>query len=191
MANTAFCTVNNRPLTDCAGWVVAASALVSCVLAQHPEKPAFADFRVGSVYRGAVRQPAFGNLQQYSGTDLRCFSGDPAEFSRMTVNFAGHYVLAKCTCGSGCHYLFLWDARDGKVFRTFPVGAINVGPYSSPTGGPPVQYKGEEYRADSSLLIIDGCFEGTCDCGKRYYNWSGSTFRLVSKESRVPAACLP
>jgi hypothetical protein len=101
-------------------------------------------------------------------------------------------VLAKCSCGSGCHYLFLWDAEDGKVFRMFPFGAIDVGPYSSPGGGPPLRYKGEEYRPDSSLLVVDGCFDGTCNCGRRYYSWSASTFRLVSKESRVPAgSCLP
>jgi hypothetical protein len=183
--------LTDKALIHCVCWIIAGSVLVSSVLAQHAKKPVFGDFRVSSIYRGAVRQPSFGNLDQYSGTDLRCFSPDPSEFSRLTVNFAGHYVLAKCTCGSGCHYLFFWDAEDGKVFRMFPFGAINVGPYRSPTGELTLHYQGEEYRADSRLLVVDGCFEGTCDCGKHYYSWSASTFQLVWKESRVPASCVP
>jgi hypothetical protein len=40
------------------------------------------------------------------------------------------------------------------------------------------------------LLIIDGCFEGTCDCGKHYYSWTAGAFRLLDREPRVSAGCL-
>ena len=58
----------------------------------------------------------------------------------MHVNFAGHFVLATRSCGSGCHYLFIWDAVTGKVYRDFAFGAINVGPYGSASRGQQVEY---------------------------------------------------
>ena len=102
----------------------------------------------------------------------------------MRVNFAGHFVLATWSCGSGCHSLFIWDAMNGTVYRDFAFGAINVGPYDSAT------YAGERFRADSNLLILDGCFEGTCDCAKRYYVWNGTQFKLIFRhQDRLPRPC--
>src|SRR5207249_1037383 len=126
-----------------------------------------------------------------SGSDVRCFGGDPAEYAREQANFAGHFVLGTCTCGSGCHYLFKWDALSGKVYRQFPFGPINVGPFGLGANLPPIEYKGEQYRLDSTLLIIEGCIEDTCDCATRYYTWNGNRFRLILKKpSRKPPNCL-
>ncbi len=145
----------------------------------------FADYHVTKIYAGAVKQPDFGRLEQYSGTDVRCFGGDPAVYSAMRVNFAGHFVLATCSCGSGCHYLFVWDAVNGKVYRDFAFGAVDVGPYGSH-----VAYAGERFRADSNLLVLDGCFEGTCDCAKRYYVWNATQFKLIFRhQDRLPPGC--
>lgn len=150
--------------------------------------PRFQDFSVASVYSGPVRPPDFGNPDQYVGTDIRCFGGDPQEYAGNRVNFAGHFVIGTCTCGSGCHYLFLWDAQTGKFYRKFPFGPINVGPYSG--SGAPIEYKGEEYRADSGLLVVNGCFEEKCSCATRYYRWLGTEFRLVAtRPVRKPAGC--
>jgi hypothetical protein len=114
--------------------------------------PSFQDYRVAGVYRGRSKAPEFGNPDQPSGSDLRCFGGDPAEYARQQANFAGHFVIGACTCGSGCHYLFMWDALTGKVYRQFPFGPINIGPYVLGANLPPVEYKGEQYRLDSTLL---------------------------------------
>jgi hypothetical protein len=56
-----------------------AAILVTAVFGQSSKVPRFQDYRTTSVYRGAVKPPAFGNPDQYSGMDLRCFGGDPAE----------------------------------------------------------------------------------------------------------------
>jgi hypothetical protein len=153
------------------------------------KQPLFEDYRVAGVYNGIVRPPNFGPLDQYSGTDLRCFGEDPAFYANMQVNFAGHFVVRACSCGSGCHYIFLWDAESGKVYRDLPFHSINVGPYDVGSAAP-VEYGGEKHRADSSLLILDGCFEDTCDCAKRYYVWSGGHFRLIHRQqTRVPSGC--
>jgi hypothetical protein len=174
----------NRASSGMARWAVAFAVLSNLVWGQESRAPTFADYHVTSVYAGAVKQPDFGRPEQYSGTDVRCF-GDPAAYSAMRVNFAGHFVLATCSCGSGCHYLFIWDAMNGKVYRDFAFGAIDVGHNS-------VAYAGERFRADSNLLVLDGCFEDTCDCAKRYYVWNGTKFKLIFRhQDRLPPGCKP
>ena len=172
---------------------VVAVALFSLGTAHSARIPRFEDSRVSAIYRGQVKPPEFGDPAQYSGSsDLRCFGGDPKEYTSEHPNFAGHFVIGACTCGSGCHYLFMWDARTGKFYRQFPVGPINVGPYESAATAPPgIVYEGEQYRIDSTLLIIEGCVEDTCDCATRSYNWVGSRFLLILKlPVRMPARCL-
>jgi len=167
----------------------AAVCLLSGQDGQSAGTPRFEDYPVSSFYRGVVKLPDFGSPGQYEGTELRCFGGDPREYAQKQVNFAGHFVIDACTCGSGCHYLFMWDAISGKVFRRLPPGVIDVGPFDS-GGGQSVEYKGEEHRADSSLLIVDGCVGDTCDCGTRYYKWNGDAFDLIlSQESRLLLRC--
>jgi hypothetical protein len=106
------------------------------------------------------------------------------------VNFAGHFVIGTCSCGSGCHYLFLWDALTGKFHERVPPGVINIGPYVAGAGKAPIEYKGEQYRPDSALLIVEGCIGDTCDCAIRYYRWNGRRFILIQRaRSKVPARC--
>ena len=62
-----------------------------------------------------------------SGADQRCFGGDPERYAAERVNFAGHFVMGSCGCGSGCHYLFMWDAITGEFHPQFPFGPINIG----------------------------------------------------------------
>lgn len=92
--------------------------------------PRFEDYKVSNLYNGIVRPPGFGDPGQYSGADLRCFGGDPSEYARASVNFAGHFVIESCTCGSGCHSLFMWDALNDR-FYGIPAGAIDVGPFDA------------------------------------------------------------
>ena len=155
-----------------------------------PRLPRFEGYRVAELYRGSVLPPRFGDLSQYSGADLRCFSGDPEDYAKELVNFAGHFVIESCTCGSGCHYLFMWDAATGRFYRI--TGApINTGPFDVGTSNP-VSYKGEEFHVDSSLLVIDGCVGETCNCGTRYYRWNGRAFDLLARRaSRLPSRCRP
>jgi hypothetical protein len=154
--------------------------------------PRFDSYPVSNVYRGAVKPPDLGNRDRFQGTDLRCFGGDPADYAKEQVNFAGHFVLNTCTCGSGCHYLFMWDAISGKFYQRLPPGVIDVGPYARRGVQPPgIVYKGEQYQPNSSLLIVQGCVEDTCDCATRYYSWAGSEFKLILRQPvRMPEACL-
>jgi hypothetical protein len=165
--------------------------LLTLASGQQKKSPSFQDYRVATVHRGPSKPPTFGNVEQFSGTDLRCFGGDPAAYAREQANFAGHYVIASCTCGSGCHYLFMWDALTGKFYDRLPFGRIEVGPFGLNADLPPVEYKGEQYRSDSRLLIIESCVEDTCDCAKRYLVWNDQQFQLVLKQPvRLPPNCL-
>ena len=80
---------------------------LSLASGQSVKLPRFQDYRVSSVYLGPVKPPRVGNLDQYSGTDLRCFGGDLQRYAEEQVNFAGHFVVGTCTCGSGCHNLYM------------------------------------------------------------------------------------
>jgi hypothetical protein len=174
------------------GWYprLALATAVTCAPAQSNRPPRFAGYPVSEIYSGAVKPPQFGDLNRYSGTDLRCYGEDPTYYATKRVNFAGRFVIGVCPCGSGCHYLYMWDASSGKVHLAFPSMPIDVGPFGDGVVSPHIMYKGEEYRLDSSLLILEGCVEETCDCGRRYYNWNGSQFRLVLKApTPMPPSC--
>ena len=119
--------------------------------------------------------------------NLRCFGPDRPRGTDKP-NFAGHFVVGTCSCGSGCRYLFMWDTRTGRLYRDLPLGAFNVGPYQGDNRSSPVEYSGESFRPDSRLLIIDACREDTC--GKHYYVWTGNKFRLLTKTaSGMPPNC--
>lgn len=148
---------------------------------------------MSGVYKGEVKPPDFGDPSQYDGAEVRCLGTNPAEHASERPNFAGHYVIEACTCGSGCHFLFMWDAATGRLFyRDLPFQSLNIGPFTSAgSRSPQITYSGEEYRLDSDLLIIEACFGETCDCAKRFYLWTGSRFKLVQKQAvQLPTHCL-
>jgi hypothetical protein len=164
--------------------------LLSAAIALSAKPPQFIDYPVLKVYRSEAALPKFGNPSQYDGTDLRCFGADRQSYAGKRANFAGHFVIDACTCGTGCHYLFMWDALNGNFFGRIPISVINVGPYGLGSEDGPIEYRGEQYRVDSALLIVEGCVEDTCDCSKRYYQWNGRRFRLLLKvPSKIPPEC--
>ena len=145
---------------------------------QTATQPSFEDYPVSKIYRGRVKRPAFGHIEG------RCFT-DPDLYASEQVNFAGHFIIDSCTCGSGCHSLFMWDVMTGKFYSLLPPGIIQVGPFGAEGPATSLTYKGEQFRKDSSLLIVDGCVEDTCDCATRYYVWKGTRFKMISRQ-RVP-----
>jgi len=162
--------------------------------------PSFSKYPARSVYKGKVSPPRFrkglnpGDAPFPDG-DPHCGWDNDGFFGRyygaMKPNFAGNYIIKGCTCGSGCHYLLMWDARSGEVVRNLPVGTIDVGPYVQET--PVINYTGERHRVDSNLLVLEGCFDQEThperrDCARYFYVWTKQgKFELLSKEStRVP-----
>ena len=179
-----------QTLQSLATLALATTGVVAVANAQSVVSPRFEDYSVRTIYRGPAKPPVIPDRTQLQGTDLRCFGADPSFYSKTQVNFAGHFVVDTCSCGSGCHYLFMWDAVTGKLYRQLPPGAIEVGPFESRDASPQLVYKGEEYRPNSTLLIVEGCIEDSCDCATRYYRWTGSRFHLVLQQPvRMPGRC--
>jgi hypothetical protein len=89
------------------------SAALVCGIALYAQAPPsrlprFEDYRVSAVYAGKITPPRVGDLAQYTGTDLRCFGADRAQYGMEQPNFGGHFVIDACSCGTGRHYLFMW-----------------------------------------------------------------------------------
>lgn len=179
-----------KPLPQLALFCALTASLIPAAKRRTPQ---FDDYRVSRLYTGETKPPNFGDPGQYQGAELRCLGTDPTGYSDEHPNFAGQYVVDTCTCGTGCHFLFMWDAISGKLFyRNLPFKPLNIGPYlSSSPQSTQVTYSGEEYRLDSSLMVIEACFGETCDCAKRFYRWTGSEFKLILKQPvQLPGSCV-
>lgn len=159
-------------------------------------KPKFENFRVAPVYHEVAVPPQFlsGDLDSLPlpESDPKCINPYlPNEYSNKRANFAGHFVLAQCSCGSGCGYMFVWDAKNGKVYHTMPYGALEIGPYVY--DGHSIVFKGLIFRVDSNLLIAEGCFDQDAhptvrDCARRYFTWNGARFtRIYSERILTPS----
>src|SRR5882724_818456 len=150
--------------------------------AQGDRLPAFEDHPVANRYHGKPAVP------QWSGSGLP----DSEARARETVeieaetgpNFAGHFTIARWGCDTGCFRIVVIDTPTGRLFRDMPFATLDIG-YDHETEEH--RYAGLSFRAASSLLIAEGCFDGEArvargeaqDCARRYYKWEGTKFVLL------------
>ena len=155
---------------------------LATLYAQNDAQPAFEDYPVANRYRGKPAAP------QWSGSGVP----DSEARARETVeieaesgpNFAGHFTIARWGCDTGCFRIVVIDAPTGKLFRDMPFHTLDIG-YNHDTEDH--KYGGLSFRAASSLLIAEGCFDGEArvakaepqDCARRYYKWDGAKFTLL------------
>jgi hypothetical protein len=140
----------------------------------------FEQFPAGEIFKGAPARPVLKTAGQ------RQFRTVIREAAGKGANFAGHYTIAQWGCGAGCISIALIDAKKGTVYD---------GPFAVlGWGWPQFKYEGKysandegfeplSFRIDSRLLIVRGCPEDT-DCGSYFYEWTGSSLKLIRK---VPA----
>ena len=147
--------------------------------------PRFEDYPVTSVFHGKPAEPAFRKGEGFR-TQIR-------NGALKGPNFAGHYTIIKWGCGSGCISFAIVDAISGRLYYPIPFAGLAI-PYQGTAGGR--EYKGLEYRLNSSLLVADGCPEdpqtddsskAEKNCGTRYYKWEQNRFVQISSIA-VPAA---
>jgi len=162
---------------------------VNRAAAQSGHSPRFEDFPTSRIYEGKSRPPNVAGMDEIAVHS--CFGDAPKDVAGMTANFAGHFVVRSCSCGSGCHSLVIWDALTGQMFyESLPFGAINIGPFEGSGPSQQILYNGEQFRRDSVLMSVNGCLGETCDCSTRYYKWTGSRLRMIAKAAvRLPANC--
>lgn len=168
----------------CRVGVLAFSASLCEGLVVADRVPQFADYRA-AVFVGQAAIPRFvrGRVggKMFPEGDLRCVGTDAERmrrFSGLRPNFAGHYVLYRCSCGSGCVYPFVWDAKSGDIVRDLPFGSLDIGAPSS-------RYGGMIFEVGSRLLIADGRFEldnpdeSQHEVARKYFLLVNRKFRMI------------
>jgi hypothetical protein len=151
--------------------------------------PRFEQYPVNEVFTGKAVRPKV-ELGPEEDPDVL---GDREDWSLLHSYqkgplFAGHYRFATWTCGSECFVADLIDVRTGEVFDT-PFGSLSWG-YIFYLHLDQGSFKPLDYRANSSLLIANGC-PGEFDCGTRVYKWDGKNFLLVRFVPIDPSAERP
>jgi hypothetical protein len=155
---------------------------LAALIAQTTTAPVFDDYPAPARYRGRPAAPQFGGSKP----------PDSDQRARETIeiqaedgpNFAGHFTVAHWSCDSGCFQIVVIDAPTGKLYRDMPFTTLDIG-YNH--DNEEHRYAGLSFRAASSLLIAEGCFDGEThvargepqDCARRYYRWEAPKFVLV------------
>ena len=148
--------------------------------------PKFNAYPADRIFKGEPAKPQFRpGEDHYSNGDGHFRSGVLFDAER-GPNFAGHYTLARWTCGSGCSSAVVVDSLTGRLYRDMPFESLvlprldlGLEPYS--------------FRLDSRLLIVQGYFDidvpsPKTECSCRYYEWTGTAFKLLRK---VLLKCAP
>jgi hypothetical protein len=103
--------------------------------------PQFGNYCVSDFYRGEAKLPQFGDLSQYDSAELRCFGANPSDYSgRAPTSLVTSLFRAVLATAAAAFFLCGYAPR--------------------------VAYRGEQYRSDSTLLIIEGCLGESCDCAR-------------------------
>jgi hypothetical protein len=131
--------------------------------------PTFDDFKVSRSFKGVPKAPV---LRTRSDREYRTSIRNAVKSG---ANFAGHYSVAEWGCGTGCHGFVVVDVVTGTVYDP-PFTDINfhqpeVAEYwenHEPQWWCLSNHDVIEYRADSDLLVVEGCLDDH-QCGRTYY----------------------
>lgn len=172
----------------CLGSVVTCAEGMDALASIHGDKPpAFADYPVAverGLRHGTVAKPV---LESKTAKQYRSVISQ--EF-REKANFAGHYRVGIWGCGTDCRNFAIIDKETGAVY-TMP----GIDEISGVMGNDDERV---DFRPDSRLLVISGCFNDDCipdntpanpKAGKYFYVWNGKKLQLI--DSSPIAAVLP
>lgn len=139
------------------------ASLLTVIIYADSASPQFKDYPVSQIYKGP-NAPA-----HLSSPEAREFRTRLKEAARQKPNFAGHYIVAKWGCGSGCIMPAILDAKTGKVFMV---------PFTISTVGEEV-VDPLQFRLDSRLLIANGSRNDAEENGTFYYRWDENRLTLL------------
>lgn len=155
--------------------------LLSLSLGAQEHLPEFDAFPSRGVFTGVPASPQFVPNQMPDANPK--FRQAVKLLVEAGPNFAGHFTLLRLSCGTSCAYnMAIVDDRNGRIYRKMPFVTLYTGGYTS--SGEFKDYGGIQYRADSRLLIIEGCIdcESFHDLPTRtYYEWTGNSFREIKR----------
>lgn len=95
-------------------------------------------------------------------------------------NFAGRFAIEYWRSAPDSEGITITDTETGKRYGTPFIGVARCGPKS----------RGRfSFRADSRLLVVYGRIEVSDEteswpCGTAYYEWTGTSFRLIRRDLR-------
>jgi hypothetical protein len=152
--------------------------LLATLYGQSASAPAFEDHPVTARWRG---KPAAVKFDAKSLPDSDPRAREIVELAAEDgPNFAGRFTLARWGCATGCFRIVVIDAPTGRIFREMPFATLDIG-YDRDSEEH--KYGGLSFRAASSLLVAEGCFDNETheqpDCARRYYRWDGAKFVLL------------
>ncbi|WP_322027095.1 hypothetical protein [Burkholderia sp. BCC1977] len=160
-------------LTLCAGatWPATPSAVMSvseCPTPSFERYPA----RAAHAPRTPARSPRLG------GKEARLYRTVIRDAFTQAANFAGHYRVAIWGCGTDCRNFAIVDKYSGATYTMPGVRAI-----SGVMGNDDERV---DFRPDSALLIVSGCFNDDCDdsnakAARFFYEWTGTRLRPVGR----------
>ena len=148
--------------------------LLVCILAQAAEAPRFDQFPSGPIFRGT---PAPARPRTRAQLLYRTMIRDGA---KQGPNFAGHLTVVQWGCGTGCIAIAMVDAKNGELYK-LPFDSLMLDADSA------VEAEPLSFRLDSGLLIVNACVDGE-KCGTSYYEWTGTTLKLLLSK---PAKLVP
>jgi hypothetical protein len=134
--------------------------------------PKFEQFPVAEVFRSKVHAPVLKTrIAHMYRSQIRWAMKDG-------VNFAGHYVVARWGCGTGCAQFVIVDAITGNVIEPpFPNISFHH-PFAAEQRWPDFDPEGkwwcEEYadwptiKITSALLVVEGCISDR-QCGRTFF----------------------
>ena len=161
--------------------ILTAILFLATIHAQAVRPPAFDDYPVPNRWHGKPAAPQFDGKRQ-PDNDQRARETIELQ-SEDGPNFAGRFTIAHWSCDTGCFRIVVIDAPSGRIFRDMPFAALDIG-YNHDTEEH--RYGGLSFRAASSMLVAEGCFDGETrdrpDCARRYYRWDGIRFVLLHSE---------
>src|SRR5579863_8322547 len=75
-----------------------------------PARPSFDSYPAETIYTGTPAQPKLSKDQRMYRTVIRTGAKSP-------VQFAGHYTVPECGCGTGCSLYYIVDSVTGRVYE--------------------------------------------------------------------------
>jgi hypothetical protein len=127
--------------------------------------PRFADYPVGQLYSGKPVTPKIPDTWHNFRTRIQ-------KAASLPPNFAGHYRIVQWDNGLDTRVFVLLDLSSGVIYDP-PFESLWLDAYSTEGW----YGKGLAFRADSRLLVAEGC--PTEHCGTFSYEWTGVDFKLI------------
>ncbi|WP_264165906.1 hypothetical protein [Burkholderia sp. AU30280] len=156
-----------------AGWAAAALPAPAAVAPAPPcPSPSFEHYPVRAT--PAPRKPV--TAPRLTTKEARLYRTVIRDEFTQPANFAGHYRVAIWGCGTDCRNFAIVDKYTGATYTMPGVQAI--------AGVMGNDDERVDFRPDSRLLIVAGCFNDDCDdsnakAARFFYEWAGTRLRRI------------